>query len=343
MWHHSCGCFQVWSVIEPQIWFWPGKYGSTARCSAFQNNCFWAAWTFLMSCFWSALFPGRRTGVGGRWSERSGSSPTASASPHGNCITSCSSNLFDLSTLYDCVWTELAKSWICVVVLQRSRPQWISSVAGSLGYLERLSGLLQQTGNQHSSCYMWPWGFQLSPDSSLSVSIWKWLIYSSFPPSFSLHHCMDISWSGCFLSSCDCRPARPADNVHTVQLPVAGCSIPEGKLCKMYGWGETKGTDTLLLSPSSDWQYGLFSETFRWAKRCRRNICIWGFNVETWNFCRYWTWRCAKGGWPAHSEQWEVQRDAQGLPPHHQHQDLCWRQEKRGSVWGESSFFSMYL
>lgn len=41
------------------------------------------------------------------------------------------------------------------------------------------------------------------------------------------------------------RPARPADNVHTIQLPVAGCSIPEGRLCKMYGWGETKGTEIL--------------------------------------------------------------------------------------------------
>lgn len=39
------------------------------------------------------------------------------------------------------------------------------------------------------------------------------------------------------------RPALPADNVHTIQLPVAGCSIPEGTICKMYGWGETKGTD----------------------------------------------------------------------------------------------------
>ncbi|KAK1887745.1 Hepatocyte growth factor [Dissostichus eleginoides] len=38
------------------------------------------------------------------------------------------------------------------------------------------------------------------------------------------------------------KPALPADNVHTLQLPVAGCSIPEGKICKMYGWGETKGT-----------------------------------------------------------------------------------------------------
>uniref|UniRef100_A0A8C4HZC2 Hepatocyte growth factor b n=1 Tax=Dicentrarchus labrax TaxID=13489 RepID=A0A8C4HZC2_DICLA len=38
------------------------------------------------------------------------------------------------------------------------------------------------------------------------------------------------------------KPALPADNVHTIQLPVAGCSIPEGRLCKMYGWGETKGT-----------------------------------------------------------------------------------------------------
>ncbi|KAA8590191.1 hypothetical protein FQN60_014125 [Etheostoma spectabile] len=38
------------------------------------------------------------------------------------------------------------------------------------------------------------------------------------------------------------KPALPADNVHTLQLPVAGCSIPEGTTCKMYGWGETKGT-----------------------------------------------------------------------------------------------------
>ncbi|XP_077453516.1 hepatocyte growth factor [Stigmatopora argus] len=38
------------------------------------------------------------------------------------------------------------------------------------------------------------------------------------------------------------KPALPADNVHTIQLPVDGCSIPEGTLCKMYGWGETKGT-----------------------------------------------------------------------------------------------------
>uniref|UniRef100_A0AAQ5ZFV6 Hepatopoietin-A n=1 Tax=Amphiprion ocellaris TaxID=80972 RepID=A0AAQ5ZFV6_AMPOC len=38
------------------------------------------------------------------------------------------------------------------------------------------------------------------------------------------------------------KPASPADNVHTIQLPVAGCSIPEGTICKMYGWGETKGT-----------------------------------------------------------------------------------------------------
>uniref|UniRef100_A0A669BJV7 Hepatocyte growth factor n=1 Tax=Oreochromis niloticus TaxID=8128 RepID=A0A669BJV7_ORENI len=38
------------------------------------------------------------------------------------------------------------------------------------------------------------------------------------------------------------KPALPADNVHTIQLPVAGCTIPEGTICKMYGWGETKGT-----------------------------------------------------------------------------------------------------
>uniref|UniRef100_A0A665V264 Hepatocyte growth factor n=1 Tax=Echeneis naucrates TaxID=173247 RepID=A0A665V264_ECHNA len=33
------------------------------------------------------------------------------------------------------------------------------------------------------------------------------------------------------------KSALPADNVHTIQLPVAGCSIPEGTTCKMYGWG----------------------------------------------------------------------------------------------------------
>ncbi|KAM7396616.1 hypothetical protein PAMP_019649 [Pampus punctatissimus] len=38
------------------------------------------------------------------------------------------------------------------------------------------------------------------------------------------------------------KPALPADNVHTIQLPVAGCSIPDDTICKMYGWGETKGT-----------------------------------------------------------------------------------------------------
>ncbi|XP_029993420.1 hepatocyte growth factor [Sphaeramia orbicularis] len=38
------------------------------------------------------------------------------------------------------------------------------------------------------------------------------------------------------------KPALPADNVRTIQLPVAGCSIREGTICKMYGWGETKGT-----------------------------------------------------------------------------------------------------
>lgn len=44
------------------------------------------------------------------------------------------------------------------------------------------------------------------------------------------------------------RPALPADNVHTIQLPVAGCSIPDGTICKMYGWGETKGTDILYFT-----------------------------------------------------------------------------------------------
>uniref|UniRef100_A0A6Q2ZBM7 Hepatopoietin-A n=1 Tax=Esox lucius TaxID=8010 RepID=A0A6Q2ZBM7_ESOLU len=38
------------------------------------------------------------------------------------------------------------------------------------------------------------------------------------------------------------QPALPADSVHTIQLPVAGCSIAEGTMCSMYGWGDTKGT-----------------------------------------------------------------------------------------------------
>uniref|UniRef100_G3PGI4 Hepatocyte growth factor n=1 Tax=Gasterosteus aculeatus aculeatus TaxID=481459 RepID=G3PGI4_GASAC len=38
------------------------------------------------------------------------------------------------------------------------------------------------------------------------------------------------------------KPALPADNVHTLLLPMAGCSIPEGTICKVYGWGETKDT-----------------------------------------------------------------------------------------------------
>lgn len=66
------------------------------------------------------------------------------------------------------------------------------------------------------------------------------------------------------------------------------------------------------------------------------------FHVENWNLSRYGAWRRAESSRPADSEQWEVQRDAQGIPPHHQHQDLCWRQEKRGSVWGKSSFSSIY-
>lgn len=41
---------------------------------------------FWCAGFWSALCPGRCTGVGARWSERSGSLPTDSVSPHGNCV-----------------------------------------------------------------------------------------------------------------------------------------------------------------------------------------------------------------------------------------------------------------
>lgn len=51
------------------------------------------------------------------------------------------------------------------------------------------------------------------------------------------------------------RPARPADNVHTIQLPVAGCTIPEGRFCKMYGWGETKGTEILYSSCTTSVEY----------------------------------------------------------------------------------------
>lgn len=145
------------------------------------------SWTVVLEpCggfWWAALFPGRCTGVGALWSERSGSSPTDSASPHGNCTTSYSSKLHlsvascHLLILYECVWMGLAHSWMCLVALQRSRPQGLSSVAGRL---------LQQTGNQHSSCYMRPGGFQFSLNASLSVSTWGSLIFSFFPPSFSL-------------------------------------------------------------------------------------------------------------------------------------------------------------
>ncbi|XP_061108444.1 hepatocyte growth factor [Conger conger] len=38
------------------------------------------------------------------------------------------------------------------------------------------------------------------------------------------------------------QPARLAENVRTLQLPVAGCAMKEGISCTMYGWGETKGT-----------------------------------------------------------------------------------------------------
>lgn len=55
------------------------------------------------------------------------------------------------------------------------------------------------------------------------------------------------------------RPALPADNVHTIQLPVAGCSIPEGRLCKMYGWGETKGTDILYSTFTTAVVYNTYS------------------------------------------------------------------------------------
>lgn len=56
--------------------------------------------------------------------------------------------------------------------------------------------------------------------------------------------CENVCVRVCDCTFCVCisRPALPADNVHTIQLPVAGCSIPEGTMCKMYGWGETKGT-----------------------------------------------------------------------------------------------------
>ncbi|XP_028814074.1 hepatocyte growth factor [Denticeps clupeoides] len=38
------------------------------------------------------------------------------------------------------------------------------------------------------------------------------------------------------------EPALPSEHIRNIQLPVAGCGIPEGTMCAMYGWGETKGT-----------------------------------------------------------------------------------------------------
>lgn len=75
-----------------------------------------------MSSFWSALYPGRCTGVGARWSERSGSSLTDSASPHGKCTTfsSRSSNFFvascNCSTVFELNLTRFQSVW------------WLSSV-----------------------------------------------------------------------------------------------------------------------------------------------------------------------------------------------------------------------
>lgn len=38
------------------------------------------------------------------------------------------------------------------------------------------------------------------------------------------------------------QPALLTSNVRLILLPVAGCAIPEGTTCTMFGWGETKGT-----------------------------------------------------------------------------------------------------
>ena len=68
------------------------------------------------------------------------------------------------------------------------------------------------------------------------------------------------------------RPAHPAKNVHTVQLPVAGCAIPNGTMCKVYGWGETKGTARALAANTI--HVDRFGSGHRRKLRCE---CFGGF------------------------------------------------------------------
>ena len=76
------------------------------------------------------------------------------------------------------------------------------------------------------------------------MSTWKnhlkdVLIYTAYVFVCDVDHALNL----CSLNMS--RPPLLADNVRTIQLPLAGCAIPEGQFCKMYGWGETKGTDIL--------------------------------------------------------------------------------------------------
>ena len=42
------------------------------------------------------------------------------------------------------------------------------------------------------------------------------------------------------------RPAPVSEGATSIQLPVRECHIREGTNCTMYGWGETKSTETSL-------------------------------------------------------------------------------------------------
>lgn len=56
-------------------------------------------------------------------------------------------------------WTsfELKIGLLLVLFLQRSRPQWVSGVAGSLWSSRRISWQIWETGSQDSASDMWPW------------------------------------------------------------------------------------------------------------------------------------------------------------------------------------------
>jgi len=78
------------------------------------------------------------------------------------------------------------------------------------------------------------------------------------------------------------RPALPADNVHTIQLPLAGCSIPEGTICKMYGWGETKGTNILCCTLTTA-VLNLLSTSHKfamlWLSYCISHIALMHYSI----------------------------------------------------------------